>query len=133
MLVSTLHAVKAKLPMDVTEVGMVTDTNEVQLLKALAPMDATEVGMVTDTNEGHELKAFVGISVKLVTPCTTVKLERLVIVILLSRELNSPMLNAFGEILTVVLLVKVTDTVCGCTSVIVIDPPLRSIVTFGSS
>ena len=61
----------------------------------------------------------------MVTPCTTVKFEILVGVILLSLELNSLMLNAVGEILTVVLSIKVTYTI----PLVIVTFPLRVIVT----
>ena len=51
--------------------------------------------------------------VKLIRPDVTVKLERLLVVILLSRELNTRMLNAVGAIANVVLSVKVIVTLDG--------------------
>ena len=39
---------KALEPIDVTEVGIVTDVNIEQLLKALEPIDVTQLGIVID-------------------------------------------------------------------------------------
>ena len=38
---------KAKFPMDVTELGMLTEVRPVQFKKAHTPMDLTELGMLT--------------------------------------------------------------------------------------
>ena len=96
-------------------------------------MDVTESGISTDTNSGHELKATSGISVKVVTPNATVKLTRLLVVILESAAVNAGRVNAVGAMSITSPDVKVTLTVGGGVSVIVTLPLLRSIVTFGSS
>ena len=117
---------KARSPMDVTKDGTSTDVSKEQDLKASLPMDVTESGISTDTNAGHELKATSGISVKLVTPGATVKLTRVLVIILESAAVKASMLNAVGVIPIVVLSIKVTvtgDGDGGCIlSVIVTDP-----------
>ena len=77
--------------MDVTESGMTTDVRLLQSLKAKRSMDSSEVAfdMSTDTSAEQDAKALSGISVKLVTPDATVKLERLVVVILESTTVNA--------------------------------------------
>ena len=96
-------------------------------------MDVTEFPMSTDTSEVQNRKASLPMNVKLVTPETTVKLERLLVVILESAAVNAGRVNAVGAMSITSPDVKVTLTVGGGVSVIVTLPPLRSIVTFGSS
>ena len=51
MLVRDVHQSKAQFPIVVTEFGMVTLDNKVQLPKATSPIVVTELGMVMLVNE----------------------------------------------------------------------------------
>ena len=48
--VSPVQSEKAELPMEVTELGIVTDDKLLQPLKASTPIEVTELGIVTDVN-----------------------------------------------------------------------------------
>jgi len=48
-----VQAMKACLPIDVTLLGILTDTRDVQLLNAYAGMDVTDVGMITTAWQGN--------------------------------------------------------------------------------
>ena len=48
---------KALLPMEVTDVGIVTEVREVQLPKACCPIEVTDEGIVTEVRELQPKKA----------------------------------------------------------------------------
>ena len=50
---SPLHLKNALLPMDVTELGMVTEVSPLHPSNAWLPMDVTELGMVTEVSPLH--------------------------------------------------------------------------------
>ncbi len=55
--VSPKQPVKARSPMEVTELGMVTEVSPEQPRKADEPMEVTELGMVTEVSPEQPRKA----------------------------------------------------------------------------
>ncbi len=52
-----MQSSKAYFPMEVTELGIVTEVNEAQPLKTSYLMKVTELGIATDAKEVQSLKA----------------------------------------------------------------------------